>query len=312
VKTREQELAEFDERARKCEKRDRLRRGVTLENEQQVSSSEAKPDFFGIIWSVMVGTIFFIVLFGGGIYFTLSEGVTIASLASIILGAVLVMGVLFGFAELLQSFYEQNLEVPGNEKRSGTTKSEVEIVRMERLTEQHKFYKEMFGIDLDLSRITIPKHKEGFDQLLIIHESMKPSIIIKKMQEKGSKVWTSLDLEGLDNCENERDPKNSTYTIWVRDRQEADEELKNKSVNDLKEEGIKGETLTERLIHGLFYWRKYKKHLDVKNITLCTGSRYGHGDVPRVSWHSYCGGVDVGWCSPSHARGPLRARVAVS
>ncbi|MDP3726295.1 MAG: hypothetical protein Q8R36_03810 [bacterium] len=100
-------------------------------------------------------------------------------------------------------------------------------------------------------------------------------------------------------------PKKST-THYFRDVVEADEELANKSANDLKTSGIKGITLRERLIYELAYFTETGKHLDIANWTLCSGSRYPDGHVPRVGW---CyGELDVGWYDPAHACGGLRAR----
>jgi len=42
----------------------------------------------------------------------------------------------------------------------------------------------------------------------------------------------------------------------VRDRQEADEENKNLSANQLKEQQFQGMTLMERLLYELIYWRR--------------------------------------------------------
>ena len=96
----------------------------------------------------------------------------------------------------------------------------------------------------------------------------------------------------------------------MRDRQEADEELKNKSANDLKSDGTNCVTLEERLLLEMMYFRETGKHLDIQNITLCAGSRRPRGGVPRVSWYSV--GVGVDWCGPGHAYGGLRARAVVS
>jgi len=91
--------------------------------------------------------------------------------------------------------------------------------------------------------------------------------------------------------------------------QEADEDLKNKSANDLKREGIAGITLRERLLYELEYFKKTGQHLDIDNITLCAGSRGSDGGVPRVGWRS--GWVGVSWCGPEGSRAGLRSRRAV-
>ena len=53
-----------------------------------------------------------------------------------------------------------------------------------------------------------------------------------------------------------------------------------------------------------------RKHLDIQNITLCSGSRYLDGHVPRVRW--YGGRLLVHWSFPGDSSGSLRSRQIVS
>jgi hypothetical protein len=61
----------------------------------------------------------------------------------------------------------------------------------------------------------------------------------------------------------------------------------------------------------LKYFDETKQHLDVKNVTLCAGSRDADGGVPDVDWGG--GGVKlhVDWYSVGSADPSLRARAAV-
>ena len=93
---------------------------------------------------------------------------------------------------------------------------------------------------------------------------------------------------------------------WI---QEADPEHKNKSANDCEKDGLQGIKLRERLIFEKLWFDKMGTHLDVKNITLCTGSRSSDGGVPGVHWDG--GRMRVGWDSPSGQGDDLRSRVAV-
>jgi len=104
--------------------------------------------------------------------------------------------------------------------------------------------------------------------------------------------------------------KNGTYAIWVRDRVEADEEHKNKSAKDLANGNISGETLLERLLHELKYFLETSKHLDLTNITLCSGSRDSDGSVSDVGWRG--DRLCVDWDGPGLAVGILRAREVVA
>jgi hypothetical protein len=98
--------------------------------------------------------------------------------------------------------------------------------------------------------------------------------------------WKSYN-QSLDEAipTNDRNPQNGTYAIWMRDRVEADEELVNKSADDLKQEAIAGNTLLERLLLELKYFGETGKHLDINNVTACTGSRNSDGNVPNVYWN---------------------------
>jgi hypothetical protein len=111
---------------------------------------------------------------------------------------------------------------------------------------------------------------------------------------------------------NDREPANGSYLIRFAKNVEADEELKNQSANMLAEAGTKGITLLERLLLGMAYFVATGEHLDVKNITLCSGSRDSDGDVPSVRWDVDGRRVYVRWHHPGRGFGNLRARAAVS
>ena len=117
-------------------------------------------------------------------------------------------------------------------------------------------------------------------------------------------------------CWNEEELKTVTndrqgdYEIEFNDTVEADEDLKNMSADNLKEKGIVGITLPERIKFELDYFKKTGKHLNIQSWTLCSGSRCSDGDVPGVGW-SDCK-MRVSWHSPDGAYGNLRSRQAVS
>ena len=177
----------------------------------------------------------------------------------------------------------------------------------ELLSDWQKFYREVFGVELDLSSIHIPERRDGFDRLLVIAQGMTQNRIYAKCAEL-FRCWKYLD--NLDEITSDRDPKNGAYAILVRDRQEVDEELKNLSANDLKAKNITTETLPERLIHELKFFKEAGKHLDEKNWTLCAGSRYPDGHIPYVRWHG--DSMRVLWANPDYRYGFFRARAVVS
>ena len=85
---------------------------------------------------------------------------------------------------------------------------------------------------------------------------------------------------------NGRDPRKGSYVAWFRDRIEADEELSNLSAIALKKRKISGITLLEREVMEYDYFNRTNGHLDIDNMTLCSGSLYICGDLPRVRWDS--------------------------
>ena len=96
------------------------------------------------------------------------------------------------------------------------------------------------------------------------------------------------------------------YSIRVKNVQEADEELKNLSANELKEKGIQGITLLERIVLELDYFKETGKHLDIDNWTLCSGSRDADGYVPYAYWSDSTFRVD--WFNPDSRNDSLRSR----
>ncbi len=178
------------------------------------------------------------------------------------------------------------------------------------LRDWEKFYKEVFGLEKNFSGLRIPSKQPGFDRLLVVAQGMTPNRIYNRMKELMPvwKYWGNLNSITSGPLANH----NHDYAIWVRDRVEADEELKNKSADDLKAEGIPGITLEERLLFELKYFKETNKHLDIDKWTLCSGSRRPNGRVPCVRWLPYDGRVDVGWYYADGRRSDLRARAVVS
>jgi len=177
------------------------------------------------------------------------------------------------------------------------------------ITDWQQFYHDLFGLEIDLLGLSVPAKKKGFDRLVIVAQGMT----LQRLYDNCVKLcpcwkWTDDDLDKI--VQSERTAKDGTYAVWFRDVVEADEELKNLSANDLKEKGIPGITLEERLLMELKYFKETGNHLDIKSWTLCSGSRYSNGEVPSVHWHS--DGLGVGWYHPDNADGGLRSRRAVS
>jgi hypothetical protein len=165
-----------------------------------------------------------------------------------------------------------------------------------------------------LSDICVPEKQDGFNWLIIMLQGLTAQKLFDKCQELfGVWKWTDKSLDDvLNQAKSICNPKDGTYAIWIRDRVEADEELKNRSANNLEQNHIPGITLEERLLVELFYYWKTNKHLDINNITLCSGSRYDDGTVPGMSWGGSLDRLRVFWCRPDDAHDALRARQTVS
>ena len=166
------------------------------------------------------------------------------------------------------------------------------------------------GMKFELGELTIPADPNFWD--VYVMKGVTPNKVIAAFRELGVNVYTYVDDLDKSVPTSDRDPKNGSYRIRFKKTIEADPELANKSAEDLKEEKIQGITLLERLLLELGYFMATGEHLDVENITLCSGSRYSDGDVPYVCWGAGFRGLCVSWYDPRSAGGDLRARAAVS
>lgn len=176
------------------------------------------------------------------------------------------------------------------------------------LTDWQIFYKEVFDLDVDFSELQVPAHQADLDRVIAVAQGLTINQVFGTCA-RNFLAWRYT--ENLDKAVTRNDRISETsYAIRIRDRVEADEELKDRSANWLKEQDIAGMTLLERLLYELKYWKETGKHLDIHNITLCAGSRDSGGDVPYVYW--YGGKLYVYWCNPDYADSYLRGRVAVS
>lgn len=182
------------------------------------------------------------------------------------------------------------------------------------IAEWTKFYSDYLGLTVDLSSVKIPERRNGFARVIIIAKELliasngKPHAFVIKAMKKNFSVWAHSYADDLDKAivKNDRWPEKASYAVNFRDRVEADEELRNISADELTKCGIPGTTFLERLLYELKFFAETGEHLDLKNWTLCSGSRYFDGGVPHVN---FCDGeVDVDGCRSSYSRGDLRTR----
>ncbi|MFA5934908.1 MAG: hypothetical protein WC827_03435 [Candidatus Paceibacterota bacterium] len=174
------------------------------------------------------------------------------------------------------------------------------------------FYFKVFGFNVDFSGIKIPERTEAekieFTRLIIVLKGLSLNNVYGAFQMH-FKCWRYTDDLNQAITKHEAHGVNS-YAMWVRDTVEADEVHKNKSAEMVKEENLKTETVLERMIHELKYFWESGKHLDINNVTLCSGSRDFDGFVPGICWSD--GGFKVDWYRIADRSDRLRSREVIS
>ena len=172
------------------------------------------------------------------------------------------------------------------------------------------FYKFHFNWDVDFSQIIIPvKPKEGNWRLLFIPKGMTLNLAFKICEKLfvSSKYYDDLDKAISKNI---RDTS-SHYTIWVPDEVEPEQKFLGKSTRESDPDMKIGVTLLERIIFEIIYFTETGKHLDVKGLTFCSGSRDSVGDVP-VAGLGGDGSFEVGYDDLDYSDSGCGIRSAVS
>lgn len=152
------------------------------------------------------------------------------------------------------------------------------------VTQWVAFYRDFFGLTVDLSGVKIPAKRAGFDYPIIVANGLTNDQVYDACAKKFP-CWRYSNNLNVAVSINERDPKNGAYAIWVRDSVEPDKEL-SKSVDNIANMNpkIATETLLERMLHELKHFSETKSHLDINNVTLCSGSCDLDGLVPIADW----------------------------
>lgn len=182
-------------------------------------------------------------------------------------------------------------------------------------TEWTKFYSDVFGLTVNLADVTLPPETKGFGWSVVIAKELgdKPLNTAMSACRKlfNGKVWQYTNDLDKSVPTNDRDPRIiGSYAIRVRNRVEADRENKDLSANDIKSRQMVTMTLLERVVMELFYFWKTGKHLDIQNVTLCSGSRRSDGLVPDCFMND--DEFELYWCYADSCSGSLRARSEVS
>ncbi|MFA6428781.1 MAG: hypothetical protein WCW02_04565 [Candidatus Buchananbacteria bacterium] len=158
-----------------------------------------------------------------------------------------------------------------------------------------EFYQEVFGLKCDFSKVVIPEKREGFDRLIIMAQGLTNKKLFAKTKKLCYPAWESISyIDGFISDRTTATP----YAFWVRNHQEADEELKGLSVKQVKERKIATETLNERLLHGLKYFKETGQHLDIRGYTVCSGSSLLEGRMPLIHCETDGDGIGIVYYYP--------------
>jgi len=217
-----------------------------------------------------------------------------------------------GYNKDYNKAHDMNNELDSIEKRAAEIKGKPETAvsskektaaEKEIIKEWEDFLKDCFPEKkFDLSALEIPKRtpeeEKEFTRLQFRSGSLSDEAVFLKCKEF-FEAWKDTD-KSLDDVAVKKSIEDSF--IWVRDTESADEKHKNKSANMIDKEGLDTESLGDRLLHELKYFKETGEHLDKKTVTI-TSSRDAAGGVWVVDWddsrmqvrRSGPGGHDGGW-----------------
>lgn len=158
--------------------------------------------------------------------------------------------------------------------------------------EQH--YASQYKMNVDFSKLTIPQKPSagvnGPYRLVVIAKGITVNAVYNSWTFPKWSYSKDLDKSVPIHA---RVPRQS-YAIWVHDGVEPDASSLGQSTAQADPGMTIGMTLLERMILESKYFEETGKHLDVKGVTFCSGSRHSDGGVPRV-YQDTDGEVGVGW-----------------
>lgn len=170
------------------------------------------------------------------------------------------------------------------------------------------FYRSYFGLDLSLADIYVPRMQPEYEQLIIVAEGMTVGKFLRQYDIHAGENLDVLkpDMDALVPF-NDRTAANGSYAIWVRDSAKNGP-WNGRDANSLSTLGVRGQTLLERLLHGIKRWQEGRP-IDKYHLTLCIGSRYVDGWVPTVGWAHNA--LHIGRGNPDYGCNHLRCREVI-
>jgi len=172
------------------------------------------------------------------------------------------------------------------------------------------FYYRIFSKEVDLSGLSVPAQPDyPCWPIVIVPGLVTNNEVFDASKRLFGDAWRYVDNLNtvLDVVERPKGP----YVVWVKALVEVDQDLANTSADQIMERKLNTITLLERFVLGLKYYDETGQHLDVKNWTLCAGSRFADGSVPYVCWSPTLRKLGVHRCSSRGADPGVRARAAV-
>jgi hypothetical protein len=154
----------------------------------------------------------------------------------------------------------------------------------ELLLDWQKFYAEVFGLEFEPTTVTLPDERDGFGWVIVNLPGLTDNQVYDKCKERFPS-WRHYDDLDAAIAHNDRTATDGSYAIRIRNGIEADKQYRNLSANETIKRGIGGLTLLERMLLELWYHWKTGGHLDTKSGTICSGSRYGDGNIPDAYSH---------------------------
>lgn len=171
-----------------------------------------------------------------------------------------------------------------------------------------QFYGDFLGLDANFASFVVPASLPGSIRRIPILSGLTPNKVVAACRRHFN-VFTCEDDLDTAVVENERNPQSGPYIIRVRDRVEADDELRRLSAEAVMARHLATMTLLERLLFELKYYSETGRHLDVRNVTLCCGSRFRDGLVPSVDFSERR--INILRIRPDFGAGDTRARVVL-
>ena len=154
------------------------------------------------------------------------------------------------------------------------------------LNQWQRFYKEVFGLNLDLSQVQIPDNSQSNLKFL---QFMPQGLTYRQLHEKEKELYKTYydsnpNWPDYINLNLEERKTTQSYAIWHSGAHEAEATYAGRSADWIAQNKIKTMTRMEKGIFGLYVYWKCRYKVDLPQETYCTGSRIYTESVPSAGW----------------------------